>query len=284
MTTISAPYTFWRKALGFTATAIGMIVGVLAVLRYFDTVLNQHLSGPLALLSPMYDALIQGLAKKLQPPIKELLRLINEWWSWQLELPPGWEYILVPPWVYFTEVSSANFEMRQTARYFHGFAIFIVGGIVSLAICIAAGTTNPGSNWRLLYTIACFTAFDLLALIFFVVLVDNGFNWRNNVRWQFWTHVPGTLVAGVLVLLLHHVWSNWGVERLDVTLIMGFIALLGARDLGIALYASITSPKPGMTTWERLTSQGNYRLGRLVLGITLGSAIYAFLFPATSNP
>lgn len=271
----------WWCAFGFITTAVGVIFGILAVLRYFDTILNQHLSGPLALISPVYDALLQSIAKEVQPRIEALLGFINEWWSWRLELPPGWAYIFVPPWLYFTKVSSVNFSMPQRGRHVLGVSIFVVGGIVSLAICVAAGTTSPGTIWRLVYPIGCFTVFEL-ALTFLVVVVDNGFAWQSKIRWQFWTHVPTTLAVGVLALLLYHVWSKWGVERLDVTLIMGFIALLGVRDLGVALYAALRRPRPDMTPWEHFTSQGSYKLGTIVLSIAIGSVIYALIFPASS--
>jgi hypothetical protein len=267
---------------GFTATAIGMIVGVLAVLRYFDTALNQQLSGPLTLLAPIYDDVIQGIAREARPYIEAILWRMNQWWNWRLELPPGWAYLFVPPWLYFMKVASANFAMPQRGRYVLGILVFVIGGVTSLAMCIAAGTTEASSIWRLLYPIACFTVFEL-ALTLFVVVVDNGFPWRSKIRWQFWTHVPTTLAVGGLVLLLHFAWGHWGVEHLDVLLIMVLVALIGGRDIGIAAYATIAKRMPEQAPWDHFTSQGNYKLGRLVLGIAVGSVIYAMLFPATPN-
>jgi hypothetical protein len=148
-----------------------------------------------------------------------------------------------------------------------------IGAAIALVASVLGGQFHTVPREGIFVFVVAFTLYEMLGALYYGIFIgykDN--SWLRVFSYQFLTRVLTTAILGVLIIavLLQYPTTPY----IGPLLLLVYVAALGIRDITLSIWVTLFHPREyaGQSAKERLTRQGNWKLGTSIIATILVAA------------
>lgn len=252
-----------------TVVIIGFISGVISVVAYLDTFMQLGIQGVLKKIVEAYHEMTKPLSYLFDPVLQFAITLIDECCRISVAFPQHWRDIFVPALFYLGRDATTN----SRKRLHYGIFLWALAIPMALLASFSAGgdalVTSPQHSFALF--VLWFVCYDIISFAYEATFIG----YQDNTWWQTFSYhskvrtLPA-ICLGVIVWLFLAYFSE-SLPYAGAVSLVGYVFLLGLRDVAVSLWVTWVHPIPDQGWRERLRSLGHWKIGSSTVAIIIAA-------------